>query len=166
MERFVWDKYESPVRLSITLLAMTGAAIMFLAGFYILAGVSILIAAIAFHTEYSFRIDPDGRTYEKRMFVKPFGTPKIGSLDDIHCIGLSLQETRYGEIYQAGFVFNHARYENPAIFTFSSGTLEKVLDDVKRVVKATAIEVIESETIRNTRNGYESIASLVDKRPR
>lgn len=163
MERLVWDSFTSPVRITFTIMLLLTAAGTALGGEGGWATVPILSAAIVFHIEYRLSIDPNERTYEMRKLVKPFGVPKTGPLDDIEHIRLSMTQGEHGISYGACFVFKAPKYDEPPRFTISSGSMDKVLDDVAKVVKATQIPVQETKELQAARKGFDSLEELLRK---
>jgi len=165
MEKLVWSRYPPPARIALT--AVLGAAALVCCVNHLLAisAALMLAAAVAFHTEWRLSIDVSARTYERCTLVKPFGIPKSGSIDEIRCIGITMSTSQTADTYFATFVFRPNQFGFVRSFTFSAGTLEAVVADVKKVVDATGIEVIESQDIRQIRQRYQSISNLLGPKP-
>jgi len=161
MERFLWDRYPSVARVGITCGAMGVALFMFFNHQSGPAVIPILLAAIAFHTEYSFSIDPVARTYRRRTLVSPFVPPKTGSLNEIRCIGITTVETDHIVSYRASFIFRFPKDDPQPAFTFYSGGFQNALTEVKRVADATGLPVVDLASNSQESLAYESIAKLV-----
>jgi hypothetical protein len=89
MQPLVWDKYPEPVRVVLSGSLAVIAIALFFAHSWIGASAFMLIAALAFNTQYRLQIDPAARTCDQRTLIKPFGAGKTVSFDEVKHIQLS-----------------------------------------------------------------------------
>jgi hypothetical protein len=161
LDPFEWDHYKSDVRLFLTALFLFASFAMWPMGLKEFSWIPILFAAIAFHFEHKLKIDPKTRTFEQRIFIRPFGQPKVGKLDEIGHIFLTDNGFSDREEFRAYVVFDGrlSRYR------IARGPLQMVTGEVTNLTRATRIPVVESDRFKATRDKYAAIARLYNQAP-
>ena len=161
VDKFVWDRYDRIARLSVTTAFCLLAFITVVAGGGAWASISILGAAIAFHTEYSLTIDAAKHQFELRRIVKPFAEPLWGSIDGIKEIRLDVSQSNAGPVYSASIVFR----DNVAPFKIVRGEMDYVLYTVSGLRSATKLELAESDNFKLLRERFTAATSLLNTKP-
>jgi hypothetical protein len=162
---FVWDRYPTAARLGLTFLVLAVSGIFIAAKLPWIAGIGIILAAIAFHTEYRLTLDPSTRTYIRETYLKPFGVPVTGSFDEVRHIHIDVSTSSESPpIYYATFKFKpNEKFGHAPSFKFFSGNLDAVLREVARVVDATGIDISESEQMRKMRASFVALSGMVER---
>jgi hypothetical protein len=163
MDLLVWDHYPKGMRITLTVICVLTAGVMICSPVRVWAFIPILLGAIAFHTEYRLSIDASSGSYEIRSLVKPFGVPERGPRENIKHVYVSMSTAEHGVTYSAQLVLVARKYESSRTFPIASGSLDRVLDEVAKVVKATNSDVIESAELIKAREGFDSLVQLLHK---
>jgi hypothetical protein len=161
MSPLVYDQYRSDARVTLSVVLVAGAVALAVEGLTGLAGVVLLAAAIAFHVEWRLTIDPDSRTIEHRVMLKPFGKAQNIPFVNVGYIELSTVARKYGVDYRARLVFR----SGPSPYTLVSGSVGKVMEVVERLHRDTGFEIKRTGNFEEMRREFDKANSLMRRNP-